>query len=292
MNERVVEVPWMLSRLGCPGALLDIGSADAPYHAELIAGGAGRIVAADTRVFEAPEPIEMAIVNAAQMPEWWTETFDVVTCISTLDHVGLAAYGNLAEENALERVIAEIRRVMKPQGRLLATFPVGRAQITTHPGGGQRVFGLDEVERYFEGWTRRSVTAYRLLNDVYQPAPIEECRDAEYLGDRAEAVACLELSGMMLGESMRIRYVGSSTVREFGAYRFRHGDICDVDDVTMVQEMLTQPGVDFVVADDDPLALLVGADRAAELALDGILTPAAYEGRDFREEVGHRTETG
>jgi SAM-dependent methyltransferase len=291
MNERVVEVPWMLSRLGRPGALLDVGSAGAPYHAELIVNWPGRIVAADTRVFEAPAPIEVEIVNAAQMPAWWTALFDVVTCISTLDHVGLAAYGNLADKNALERVISEIRRVLKPQGRFLVTFPVGRAQITTHPGGGQRVFGLDEVEWYFAGWTRRSITAYRRLNDVYQPAPIEDCRDAEYLGDRAEAVACLELSKEMRN-SMRIRYVGSSTVREFGAYRFRHGDIQEVDDVTMVQEMLTQPGVDFVVADDDALALLVGADRAAELALDGMLTPAAYEGRDFREEVGHRTEMG
>jgi len=281
VNERVVEVPWLVSRLGRPRAVLDVGSAGATYYAALIACGAERIVAADTRPCEAPAPIEVAQVNATQMPAEWTEAFDVVVCISTLDHVGLAAYGNLPEENAVERVIAEIRRVLRPQGRLLATFPVGRAQITSHPGGGQRVFGLDEVERYFAGWRRR-VSAYRLRNGVYAPAALEECGDAEYLGDRAEAVACLE--AYREGGGMRIQYVGSSTVREFGPYRFGQGEAREVDDVTMVQEMLTQPGVDFVVADDDALAQLVGADRAAELALEGIMTPEAYE------EVGHRTE--
>lgn len=196
MNERVVEIPWMLSRLGRPEAVLDVGSAGATYHASLIESGARRIVALDTRTFDAPDPIEVAIASAAQLPEWWAETFDVVLCISVLDHVGLDAYGNLADESALERVISEIRRVLKPQGRFLATFPVGRAQITTHPGGGQRVFGSDDLKRLLTNWSMVTETAYRLRGETYREVPIEECADAEYLGDRAEAVACVELSAI------------------------------------------------------------------------------------------------
>lgn len=101
---------------------------------------------------------------------------------------------------------------------------------------------------------------------------------------------------------MRIQYVGTATVRVIGAYRFEaaNGYTCEVEDAALIGELLTQPGVDCVVAADDPLAVLVGAGRAAELALEGILTPAAYEAgkpdrvkrarRVFREEVGHTTE--
>jgi SAM-dependent methyltransferase len=159
----------------------------------LIASGARRIVALDTRDFDAPAPIEIAIVHATQLPEWWRETFDVVVCISMLDHVGLDAYGNPAEAGALERVIAEIRRVTKPQGRLLVTMPIGRAQVTTHPGGGQRVFSEADLQRLFGGWTQRASAAYRLREGAYRETAVGECAEAEYLGDHAEAVICLEL---------------------------------------------------------------------------------------------------
>lgn len=106
---------------------------------------------------------------------------------------------------------------------------------------------------------------------------------------------------------MNLRYVGTATVRLIGEYRFEAANdyTCDIDDPGLVGELLTQPGVDFVVAENDPLARLVGAERAAELALDGIITPAAHEAmrsavplekpqkrarKSFREEVGHTTE--
>lgn len=102
---------------------------------------------------------------------------------------------------------------------------------------------------------------------------------------------------------MKLQYVGTATVRLIGPYRFEAANnyTCDVDDAALIGELLTQPGVDFVVAADDPLARLVGAERAAELTLEGITTPAAYEAtlpeqpkkrarKSFREEVGHKTE--
>ena len=103
---------------------------------------------------------------------------------------------------------------------------------------------------------------------------------------------------------MKIRYAGTSTVRQFAQYQFdrTNGYTREVAELGLIQEMLTQPGVDFVVAGDDPLALLVGVDRAAELVLDGIMTIEQYEATQtseppktrghkiFREEVGYPTE--
>lgn len=103
---------------------------------------------------------------------------------------------------------------------------------------------------------------------------------------------------------MKLQYVGTATVRLIGPYRFEAANnyTCEVDDAALIGELLTQPGVDFVVAEDDPLARLVGTSRAAELTLEGITTPEAYEAtlpatrskkrasKRFREEVGHTTE--
>lgn len=98
---------------------------------------------------------------------------------------------------------------------------------------------------------------------------------------------------------MIIRYVGTSTTRQFEHYtfdRFTPATLVQaVSETWIVQEMLTQPGVDFVVAENDPMAQAVGATRAAELAVfEDITTPDAYQrhygappGRKiFIEEVG------
>lgn len=100
---------------------------------------------------------------------------------------------------------------------------------------------------------------------------------------------------------MLIRYVGTSTQRVFGPYTFKPqtGRECVVEGIDLLQEMLTQPGVDFAVSPDDPLAKLVGAERAAELVvLEGVTTPDDYRQRYgppgakvFVEEVGHPTES-
>ena len=98
---------------------------------------------------------------------------------------------------------------------------------------------------------------------------------------------------------MIIRYVGTSTTRQFEHYtfdRFMPATLVQaVSETWIVQEMLTQPGVDFVVDANDPPAQALGAPRAAELAvLEDITTLEAYQHKYgappgkkvFIEEVG------
>jgi hypothetical protein len=92
---------------------------------------------------------------------------------------------------------------------------------------------------------------------------------------------------------MIIRYIGTSTVRLIEGYSFSaaNGMVNQITDQALLENLLTLPGVDFAVDATDPLAQIVGADRAAELVLEGITTPAEYRSQRprkvFIEEVGN-----
>jgi hypothetical protein len=70
------------------------------------------------------------------------ETFDLVTCLSTIEHIGFdnSQYGS--EEKAryseptiepLQEAFTQLARLMKPGGRLLVSVPFGLSEAITHP---------------------------------------------------------------------------------------------------------------------------------------------------------------
>jgi hypothetical protein len=75
------------------------------------------------------------------------------------------------------------------------TVPYGRDQVTTHPAGGQRVFGLDALRELFpaDAWEWRGMDCWRLNGHGYEPVNVTLAEDAEYAGWRAGAVLALEL---------------------------------------------------------------------------------------------------
>jgi len=205
VNERSVEIPWLLSKVGVPRRVLDVGAADATYLSDLAkrAGMVGGLAyAIDTRMFDAPPGIIFEVCNAAAMPAEWSGTFDCVTCVSTLDHIGLAAYGNAPNPGACLRVTNEIWRVTAPGGRLLLTVPFGADRVTKFSAGMQRVFGGAALAWLFQApldeprdsrWKWLNVQVFRLIDEVYVASNLLACWECQYLEDRAEAVLCAEL---------------------------------------------------------------------------------------------------
>lgn len=192
-TERAVETPWVLERVNGARDVLDIGSAGAKYLPAL-AYLSGHLTAVDTRPFTAPDGVEAHVLDARNLPEEWSNRFDLVTCVSVLDHVGLDAYGNVADETALTAVCDAMIRVLKPGGRLLVTVPVGKPQLTTHPGGGQRVFGAQELPMQISNKKLKlnSESFWNRYNDEYLPCSGEDVETADYDTWRADAVGCYE----------------------------------------------------------------------------------------------------
>lgn len=196
-DERVIEIPWALSRLVPDGSVLEVGYAFAEpaYLAALLRAGV-ELMGVDLAEADV-EGMERVTADVRSLP-LPDRSFDQVLLVSTLEHVGAdnSGYGLAAEDDPASRLDAlrELARVLRPSGRLLVTVPLGEP-------GDHGWFRLDDVR----GWTRlfaaaglfvEEQEAYELTAEGWRPAPAFDAEGVGY-GDRgpaASAVLCSELS--------------------------------------------------------------------------------------------------
>jgi SAM-dependent methyltransferase len=195
-DERVVEIPWVLARLGS-GRVLEVGYAFAEpaYLAALLRAAPGELVGVDLaeRHVEGVEGV-VADVRALPFPD---ASFDQVLLVSTLEHIGAdnTVYGiEEAVEGGPLEALKELRRVLRTDGRLLVTVPAGEPED----------YGWFRQEDP-RGWTRLFARAgffveedelYELTADGWRANPALDANGVRY-GDRgpaASAVLCAELS--------------------------------------------------------------------------------------------------
>ena len=223
LDARVVEIPWVLSKL-CIGRtlLLDAGSSLNYEH-----------------VLRAPALTEkyLTILTLAPEPRCYWERgvsyvfgdlretlfrddyFDEVACISTIEHVGMDNSRYTGGADGAKRTDAdqfvgaakEMRRILKPGGSLFITFPFGRyedhewfqqfdAERLDHLidafGPGSLTEAIFQYQP--DGWqlSSREACAGCEFFDVHTSKYFDRSSSVEYPADFAageRAVACLEL---------------------------------------------------------------------------------------------------
>jgi SAM-dependent methyltransferase len=216
VDERVIEYPWIMSQLhDSGGRLLDAGSA--LNHEYLLEHDLIRN--RHTLLYTlSPETYSLARDNVSYVYGDLRETvlrdncFDVVTCVSTLEHVGMdntllyikQERFHECDLDAHLAAVKEIRRVLKPGGIALITVPFGKAE--NH--GWLQQFDLAGVERIIDAFDGRVDRRqfYRYLPAGWIRADAGECAASEYFNVHtqqhanadnaaaARAVACLRLS--------------------------------------------------------------------------------------------------
>ena len=215
LDERVIEFPWVLSRLSREEeCLLDAGSA--LNFAYLV----GHEVLKEKRIviytLSPEEVIKKATISYVYGDLRHTlfrdGFFDEVVCISTLEHIGLDntfLYSedtrfNESRPNDYLKVVEEFRRLLKQGGKAFITVPYGRYE--NH--GWLQIFDsgmVDSIVKLFAGSFSRAAY-YRYDADGWQISSSDDCaectyfdihRCADYESDYAAAargVACLELT--------------------------------------------------------------------------------------------------
>jgi SAM-dependent methyltransferase len=76
-------------------------------------------------------------------------SIESVSCLHTIEHVGLGRYGDPIDYDGDIRAINELKRVVKPGGSLLFVTPVGRARIQYNA---HRIYAYDQVIELFSGF--------------------------------------------------------------------------------------------------------------------------------------------
>jgi glycosyltransferase involved in cell wall biosynthesis/SAM-dependent methyltransferase len=132
LTERVIEIPWVLSRWNGERRVLDLGYAFAPgaYLTALLTLPIERVHGAD-RAGRAVPGMERVRADLRALP-YRDGAFDLVICISTIEHIGLdnTRYGMASEqtEGGDGATLREIQRILAATGRLLITVPFGRSE--------------------------------------------------------------------------------------------------------------------------------------------------------------------
>lgn len=105
--------------------------------------------------------------------------FDFVVMVSTIEHIGFGSYGAPVHADGDFRAMSEAKRVLKPSGRIVLTFPfAGKEHIVA---GFERWYDLSRVQRLFEGM-------YVLVEEYYVPHTIIAGRVVKWLPASLEQI--------------------------------------------------------------------------------------------------------
>lgn len=121
-----------IRRYSIPGkALLDVGSSGSFLPGILAALGCN-VTCIDARDWKMSWPgLEVKVhdllsTNEGTLP---ASSFDCISCISTVEHLGLGRYCDSTDVDGDIKGVAKLRELLKPGGVIILTLPYGRAEV-------------------------------------------------------------------------------------------------------------------------------------------------------------------
>lgn len=190
-SERIVEYPFVFENLrdSPRGAkILDVGCTPSILPVELAALGY-RVWGIDLVEYPGSHPNFTFVKGRIEKTSFADEFFDVVTCVSTLEHVGL--YGFLYSFTDMEgdkKAMKEIARVTRKGGKILVTVPYGTSYTTAN----YRIYDAERLRGLIGALKMDRLTIY-----AYKQGKWSTCTEEETAGASSSetvAVACLALS--------------------------------------------------------------------------------------------------
>lgn len=222
LDERTIEIPWVLARLSNQaGLLLDAGSS---LNHEFVLKSPALAHMKTTILTLAPEDVAYWNLGVSYMfgdlrnLDFRDGCFDAISCISTVEHIGMdnsmhagsAAVAKPGSPNEFLIAIGELKRVLKSGGVLYITFPFGQYQNF----GWFQQFDSQLLDLLVDRFDPCNVTEtiFRYDSDGWKLSNRSSCSHCQYPREAielfegksiavypphapagAEAVACLEL---------------------------------------------------------------------------------------------------
>ena len=151
--------------------VLDVGSSGSVLP-PILASLGNRIIAIDVREWPIQWPnLEVHTIDI--LAQRRLPPVDVITCISTAEHIGLGRYGDKLDPQGDLKALRELRESLKPKGLLILTVPYGRPAVV-FPA--HRVYDAGRFSRLTQGFTVLDQRFYAPLrrSDVLEPCEEED----------------------------------------------------------------------------------------------------------------------
>lgn len=181
INERIIEYPFVYSNINLQpgGQVLDVGPGASKLPVELASLGY-KVWIIDLN--EYPYPVNHPNFHPVQGDMRKTslshDFFDRVTAISSIEHVGLEGEDNFDGD---KKAIREIKRVLKPGGKVLLTVPFGKRLIHYYKGiARHRVYDLEQLKELLSGLDIEKMEWAVAKNGLWSPAPLEEVKGVDH----------------------------------------------------------------------------------------------------------------
>ena len=184
LDERIVEIPWIVNELKKnKGVLLDAGSTlNFRYILKRISHFKKIFI---TTLY--PEKVFYNDLNISYTYEdlsnlsFKKNFFDIITCISTLEHIGfnneIYNYGryktNKRAKIDIKKVLFNLKRVLKKNGVLLITIPFGKKGLYEN----MQQFGhkdLRNILSYLK-FKKKDIIYYAFYNNKWQKVSEKKC---------------------------------------------------------------------------------------------------------------------
>lgn len=141
-----------MANLPKAGKILDVGACESPLSLMLASSGY-KVWANDTRRYPFSHP-NLKIDTKSIIDLDKRNFFDVVICLSTLEHIGIDVYENNSEPNLDIQAIDIIRKLLKPGGKLLLTTPIDKKHRDI---AGSRVYTIEELKLILHSFSNTDI---------------------------------------------------------------------------------------------------------------------------------------
>lgn len=155
ISERIIEYPLIFALLGFDKKkrgqkILDVGCYYSNFPIQLASMGF-KTWGIDVAPYQLKHPNFTFVRGDVQKTKFPNNFFDVVTSISTVEHIGVGYYGDKEGKSSDRDAIREIARVIKTRGKLLLTAPYNKT------------FRMGKTQRFYD---KKSLVS--LLNPYFK----------------------------------------------------------------------------------------------------------------------------
>lgn len=153
--DRDFEYPWVLRNIDIKkGKLLDIGSTVGQMLYDILP----KEIEINTLNINNQKDVEgvKQIEGDIRKTDFKSNLFDCITCVSTLEHIGVEGrYGVKEDKLGDIKAMEEMLRILKPSGKLYLTVPYGAKDVLPI----NKLYNKKRTEKLFKG--------YKLVKEEY-----------------------------------------------------------------------------------------------------------------------------